>query len=614
MNILLILLGALGAFALAYRFYARWIGRVLRQSDRVPTPALTQPDGRDFVPAPLPVLFSHHFATIAGAGPIVGPTLASAYGIYPALLWVLLGSIFIGAVHDYTAMFVSLREKGRSIVQTTGDLTGRLGFFLYIAFTLVMIVLVTGAFLDLSVAALTGAAPAAKLGLPAGNPLGWHLSVAADGTQLVQVGGIATTSVLVMTFAAPLLGWLMHRRRLGALPGGLLACGIALASVWLGLHWPVSFSGLLPEQVRMIWMLLLAGYVLAASALPVWLVLQPRDYINVFTLIGGMLLLGAGCIVGGAQGLRIDPAIAWTPAAGVARLGPIWPVLFITVACGAISGFHALVSSGTSSRQCSRESGARRVGYGAMLTEGLLAVLVLCAIGAGLRGDGLGSIVYPAAGAGNPVLGFSLGLALLAQEALHIPAWLGTVFGLLMIEGFLVTTLDTTVRLNRYLLEELWRFIAPRAPRFLHNPYFNSALCVAAMLALAWNNGYKTIWPVFGTANQLLAALTLSTVSIWLVQRARPAWFTLLPALFMMSTCLYSLLLLLKKELGKLGAAADSAAAAASGPNWAVVLVAALLLALSLGVVWVAGRALLDFGQGRRERVLTDPADAYAAS
>jgi carbon starvation protein len=250
MNILAILLLALGAFALAYRCYARWIGRVLRESDSIPTPAMTLGDGRDFVPAPMPVLFSHHFSTIAGAGPIVGPTLACAYGVYPALLWVVLGSIFIGAVHDYGSMFVSLRERGRSIAQTTGDLTGRLGFILYIAFTLVMIVLVTGAFLDLSVAALTGAAPAAKLGLLDGNPMGWRMTTAPGGVAMVQVGGIATTSVIIMTLCAPLLGWLMHRRKLGALPGGVLACGIALLSVWAGMHWPVGFGGMEAGQVR----------------------------------------------------------------------------------------------------------------------------------------------------------------------------------------------------------------------------------------------------------------------------------------------------------------------------------------------------------------------------
>jgi len=457
------------------------------------------------------------------------------------------------------------------------------------------------------VAALTGAAPAAKLGMLHDNPLGWKLSTNAQGVAMVQVGGIATTSVIIMTLCAPLLGWLMHRRRLSPLPAGLLACLIAVASVWVGLHWPLSFGGLAPEQIRLVWMLILAVYVLAASALPVWLVLQPRDYINVFTLLGGMVLLAASCLAGGLQGLQLDPLLAWTPAEGAARLGPLWPVLFITVACGAISGFHALVSSGTSSRQCDRESSARRIGFGAMLTEGLLAVLVLCALGAGLRSDGLFDVVFPAEGAGNPVLGFSMGMALLAERALGLPAWLGTVFGLLMVEGFLVTTLDTAVRLNRYLLEEFWRFLmGQRAPVWLLNPYFNSAVCVALMLGLAWNNGYKAIWPVFGTANQLLAALTLCTVSIWLALRARPAWFTLWPAIFMMATCIYSLWLVFGKELAKAGQS--------PGPNSAVLILAALLFVLALGVIWICGTTLLGIYSGRREIIRTDASDAYVPS
>ena len=430
------LLLSLGAFVAAYALYARYIGGVFHASDRRPTPARQLSDGVDYVPTPLPVLFSHHFATIAGAGPIVGPTIAAIYGIYPAWAWVVLGSIFIGAVHDYSSMLVSLRERGRSTAEVTGNLTGRLGFLLYIAFTLLMIVIVTAAFLDLSVQALTSVTSAALVQLPAANPFHWALGTGADGLPTVRIGGIATASVIVMTLFAPLVGWLIFKRRWDTRLVGAIALVIAAASVAIGMYHPVSFAGIEPDKVRIIWMLILSAYVLIASAVPVWLILQGRDYINIFTLVGGMALLIVASVAGGLRGIHIDPALGVNIAEGTAKLGMFWPVLFITIACGAISGFHALVTGGTSGKQCAKESDAKRVGYGGMLTEGMLAVLVLAALGAGLGHEQLLAVQFPAAGAGNPVLSFSLGMGLLSRDALGLPVYIGTIFGLLMVEGF----------------------------------------------------------------------------------------------------------------------------------------------------------------------------------
>lgn len=599
MNILLMLVISLAAFALAYVVYARYIGKVFASSDARPTPATRLRDGVDYVPTPAVVLFGHHFASIAGAGPIVGPTIAAVYGIYPAWLWILFGAVFFGAVHDYSSMLVSLRERGRSIAEVTGNLTGRLGFILYIAFTLLMIVIVTAAFLDLSVRALTSVAPMSVLQLPLTNPFGWQLASGPDGTQLVRIGGIATASVIVMTLCAPLIGYLTFKRHWKMRAVSALAFAIAITSVWIGVYHPISFGGMPEAQVRLVWMLLLAAYVLLASAVPVWVLLQGRDFINVFTLVCGMVLLAAGCITGGLRGMSTDPQFGWQMQQGTAALGFFWPVLFITIACGAISGFHALVTGGTSGKQCARESDAKRIGFGGMLTEGLLAVLVLVALGAGLGLPQYMAVQFPAGHEGNPVLSFSLGMGLLSERALGIPVYMGTIFGLLMVEGFIVTTLDTAVRLNRYLLEELWHFLWHGAPpALLRNYYFNSGICVAAMLALALPNGWKTIWPVFGTANQLLAALTLATVSIWLAYRARPAWFTLLPAAFMMLTCLASLGLIIKAEVAKLNTAAQ--------PNWAVLVLAALLFLLSLGVVYIAVARLREMYSGKRAVIKDD--------
>jgi carbon starvation protein len=551
------------------------------------------------------VLFSHHYATIAGAGPIVGPTIAAIYGIWPAWLWVIAGAIFFGAVHDYTSMFVSLREKGRTVAEITGSLTGRWGFVLYITFTLLLIVIVTAAFLDLSVNALTSIAPLQTIQLPAGNPFGWEIQTAEGGAQLVRIGGIATMSVIIITLLAPLMGLAIHRFKVDTRVMALVALLVAGGSIWFGLYHPVTFGELSAEGIRLVWMLALSLYVLLASALPIWVILQPRDFVNAFTLYGGMALLIVVAIVGGLRGLATDPALSWNIAEGTAQLGLIWPILFITIACGAISGFHSLVASGTSSKQANREGDARRIGYGGMLTEGLLAVLVLLAIGAGLGYGQLMAVQFPEGASGNPVLAFALGAGLLTNKALGIPVYLGTIFGLLMIEGFLVTTLDTAVRLNRYLFEELWTFLwGTKVPALLRSHYFNAGISVVVMLAIAYPNGWRIIWPVFGTANQLLAALTLATVSIWLAFRLRPTWFTLLPAIFMMLTCLGSLTLILKAQLGSLVDPFDE-------PNWAVLILAALLFALGLGVILLAGTRLWEVYSGKRVPIREDPADVY---
>ncbi len=602
MNVLVLLLICLIIFTLGYLVYARYLGRILRSCDKVPTPAHTLRDGVDYVPTPAPVLFSHHYATIAGAGPIVGPAIAAIYGLWPALGWIILGTVFFGAVHDYTTLFVSLREKGRSIAEITHNLTGRWGFILYICFTLVMIIIVTAAFLDLSVQALLSTAAAKTLNMPLNNPFHWQTSLGPDGTPLVKIGGIATTSVIIITLLAPVIGVLIHKVKINIKLAAVLALIVAAGSVWVGLYYPVSFTGLEPAQIRLLWMCILSAYCLLACAVPVWIILQPRDFVNSFNLFIGMAFLIVVTVIGGIQGVSTDPHLNLNIAEGTQKLGLIWPALFITIACGAISGFHSLAASGTSSKQCNTESDAKRIGYGAMLTEGLLAVLVLIAIGAGLGYDHLMTVQWPATGAGNTVLAFAMGMGMLSEKAVGLPVYIGTIFGLLMVEGFLVTTLDTAVRLNRYLFEELWGFVfgAGRVPALFKNYYFNSALSVAAMLALAVPNGWKVIWPVFGTANQLLAALTLATISIWLAVRLRPTWFTLIPAAFMMLTCIASLGFILQGQFKP-----------AAHPNWAIVVLSTLLLVLGIAVIVLTGAKLWGIYRGKFKPVKDDPADAY---
>ncbi len=575
MNILVMLIISVVIFVLGARIYGRLVARWLGEDVSRPTPAETLNDGKDYVPTKFNILFGHHFSAIAGAGPIVGPTVAVLFGYLPVWAWILVGSVLIGAVHDFASLFVSLREKGRSIAEVTRGALGTTGFFLFICFAILLLVLVTSAFLSMTVQALTSTAPLDLLGLTADQTL-LH-TVDKGGVIHGIIGGIASTSVIIITLFAPLLGYAIYKRNMNIALGYVVAAIVAIGSIRIGMSLPVTAD---PKM----WMLVLAVYVTLASGLPVWLILQPRDFINVQILYLGILGIFAVVIVGGFMG--ITPQMPVTAVeAGTAKLSYIWPFLFITVACGAVSGFHSLVSTGTTSKQLAKEGQARKIGYNAMILEGILAtgtVLVVCA--ALTQADYM-RIVWPAPGTGasNPILAFALSMGLMLNKTLSIPTHIGTVFGILMVEGFVVTTLDAAVRLNRYLFEELWNVLFKGAvPAVMRTAWFNSLLSVALMLWLAWNNAFTMLWPMFATTNQLLAALTLLAVSSWLLKRRRQAWFTLIPAVFMVITTIAALLLLLQKFIAQI-----QSGAALSGPVTLLVM-DLLCLGLAIGVVYMA--------------------------
>ena len=602
MSLLLIVLVSVIVYVLGYTIYATYISRAMRVDDSRETPAHTLRDELDYVPSRPFIVFSHHFATIAGAGPILGPTIALIYGLVPALIWIIVGAVFIGAVHDYTSLFVSLREKGRSIAEVTARVSGKLGFFLYITFTILLIVLVCAAFLQFSVSALTSTYEASHFGVDlSGGILPVHTFV-KDGVKMIRIGGIATTSVLIITALAPVIGFLVYKKRINTLLAIILAGAFAVFSVIVGFYFPIQFVNIPDSSVRLIWMLILGAYVLIASSVPVWILLQPRDFTNSMLLYFGMGLMLTSVVVGGLFGLSTEAPL-FSLRLGTEALGFIWPVMFITIACGAISGFHSLVSSGTSSKQCDKEGHAKVIGFSAMLLESLLAVLVICAVASGLGFNKYLSIAWPKDGVGNPVLAFALGLGGLLSNVLHIPIYLGTIFGILMLEGFLVTTLDSAVRLNRYLLEELWKFSfgrfgqAPeKVPAFLRNPYFNSLLTMVAAFLLAFPNAYTAIWPLFGTANQMMAALTLITVSLWLAYRARPVWYTVLPAIFMVTTTMASLIIINVKTIHKLQQHFKPA-------EFSLLVLGIILLFFSIGVVFLGVIRAWEFMSGKAERL-----------
>ncbi len=575
MNILVPLVISLPLLIGAYLIYAKYIDRLFKKDDSRPTPACEFCDDVDFVPTKPFVLFGHHFASIAGGGPIIGPTLALLYGYLPVWLWVLLGSVFIGAVHDMTALFTSVREKGRSIAETATATLGRTGTFLFLGFTIIMLLMVTSVFLKLTAASLTSLVPVSALEVPVGNlPV---RMVVDGGVEKFVIGGIATTTVFVITLFAPLIGYLLYKRNISVWLASLLCITVGVGGVVVGLHYPVQIS---PGA----WMIILSIYTIFAAGIPVWLVLQPRDFTNVFLLYGGMAILLIGSISAGFQGATFTaPALNVTQ--GSSTIGPLFPLLFITVACGAISGFHSLVAGGTSAKQIRRESDIRTVAYGGMVLEGLLALLVMIAVASGFDFTHYVNIVHPAKN-GNPILGFAMGMGGLIQKGLGINPILGAVFGILMVEGFVVTTLDTAVRLNRYLFEELWAVLFKQVPRLMKSYLFNACLCVAMMYGLARTNTIMDLWKIFGSANQLLAALTLIAVAAWMYLRSMKNWVAVWPAVFMLITAIVALVWVLFKSYIPLG-------------NWILCAADVLLLALAIGVVSLCVKFLRQHRQAK---------------
>lgn len=564
MNAAVLLIVAAVLFYLGYRFYARYISRVFEENDKNPTPACSMKDDCDYVPTKPIVLFGHHFASIAGGGPIIGPTVALLFGFIPVWLWAVLGSIFIGAVHDMTTLFASVREKGKSVSEIAKSTLGNTGFFLFISFTILLLLLITSAFLGLTATALTSVLSLDVLKLDPSQTI--VKTVVVNGVVNAQIGGIASTSVIFITCLAPLIGYLVYKKEINVYLASVIAIVVCIISVIVGLNYPVTLN---PTT----WMIILSFYCLLAAGIPVWIILQPRDFTNSFLLYAGIAALFIAGIVAGFKGVTFS-APALNVADGTSKLGPIWPFLFITVACGAISGFHCLVAGGTTSKQISKESEIKKIAFGGMLLEGLLAIGVLVAVGCGIAFTDYTNIVFPTvAGAkSNPILAFAAGAGGLFNMGLGIPPVYGTIFGILLVEGFVVTTLDTAVRLNRYLFEELWQVIFKNVPKIMKSYLFNALLCVILMFILAYNNAFLVIWPIFGSANQLLASLALIAVSVWLVKRGKNIWFTVVPAIFMMITTLYSLVvLLMEKYIPK--------------QNIMLSIVDVLLIVLSIGVI-----------------------------
>lgn len=493
MQILLILLITIVLLSLAYRFYSPHIARLLGVEPDRPTPSHTMRDGVDYCPAKMPILFGHHFASIAGAAPIVGPIIAAAYGWLPVILWILLGGIFLGAVHDFATLVASVRHSSRSIGEVIRQRVGVLGSRLFLFFlwaTLVLLIAVYLVVVSKTFAEVPAAATASSL---------FIVLAAAFGVSIYRL-------------CMP-LGWMT-----------LLAVVILATCMMAGLYWPMRLSA-------EVWLMILLVYIVVASVTPVWVLLQPRDYLNSFLLYSLLGVAIAGVFVARPEA-RYPAFITWVDP----KLGPLFPILFVTVACGAISGFHSVVASGTTAKQLDREGHARPIGYGAMLVESLLAAIALITV-IGLTTKGYSESLAM----GGPVALFSRGIGALLEK-LGLDVRIGTDFAALAVSAFVLTTMDTATRLCRFAFQEFFTPPEGKKPSILNtNRFIGTGITVAASAALALSGQWKLIWPIFGSANQMLAALALLAVSLWLRHRGMKAGFLRLPMFVMFAITLAAL-------------------------------------------------------------------------
>jgi carbon starvation protein len=516
----LILIGT-AFFVVAYLVYGRYLERLFGVDTSRKTPAHTQKDGVDYVPTKLPVLFGHHFASIAGAGPIVGPIAAAYLGWGPVALWIIFGCIFIGAVHDFAALFLSIRHEGRSIGYVIEEQLGYIGRLIFLVFCWVALVLVVAVF-----------------------------ALLVAGT-FVEKPAVATSSLLFIIMA-PIFGFLVYRGKMGLLPASLIFVPLLFVSIWIGTELPldlVTMWGQSAVWVKNFWIIVLFLYVFAASIMPVWMLLQPRDYLNSY-LLYAMLIAGFVGIIAARPAFAMPAFVGWAADKPGGGIGTLFPILYVTVACGACSGFHALVSSGTTAKQLATECHMKPISYGAMLVEGLVALMALVSVAVLAPTDYAEKLI----GEGK-IVAFADGLASFTSTVGIREDWAGVFFSL-AISAFMLTTLDTATRLTRFAWQELFlpsagheRDAVSPARRVFGHPVTATLLAVlaAGYLALSGNTGQ--IWPVFGASNQLLAALTLLVVTLWLVARKKNFWVALVPMVFMTAITVWALMNLLVRNL-----------------------------------------------------------------
>ncbi len=549
----------LAYFVLAYFSYGSFLKKLFSLDPKNPTPAHTNMDGIDYVPTKAPVLFGHHFASIAGPGPIVGPIMAAYFGWLPALIWILVGCVFIGAFHDFAALVISVRNRGRSVSFVMEKMMGFTGRQLFLSFCLLCLVLVVAIF-TLLIAGLFAKFPE-----------------------------VATASLLFI-FMAPLFAFSTLKLNFSLKKASLIFIPLVFLSVYIGESFPFNVETALniaPENVKSFWIFVLALYIFIASVMPIQWLLQPRDYMNSW-LLYVMLALGIAAIVAYSPEIKMSSFEGFSAVTGDGKMTDMIPALFIFIACGACSGFHALVASGTTSKQLNKESDALPIGYGAMLVEGILGIMALVAVMSMEHGQ------FAELGK-NPPAAFATGISNFCG-ALGLDVGLAKIFISLAISAFMMTSLDTATRLGRFVCQELF---IPKASnedsrasveteanssnelslvrRIFMNKYYASFAIVAVSIYMALSGEAASLWPIFGASNQLMSALTLLVISLWLLYKNVNWLVAFIPMVFMLIMSLWGVTQVISQQWNSNGVLV--------GLGFVLVVMACMLVALGLSVI-----------------------------
>ncbi len=569
MDTLLLMLVCGVGYIVAYHTYGRFLARrifQLKADARVPSVELN--DGVDYVPARKGIIFGHHYTSIAGTGPIVGPAIGIIWGWLPAIVWVFVGSIFMGAVHDFGALVVSMRNEGKSISEVAAKYINARVRFIFFAVVFLSLLIVIAIF-GVVIAAVFARFPSAVL------PVWLQIPIAMA------------------------LGYAVYKKTANVTLSTTIAVIALYLTIALGAYKPFEMPGLFGLPATGVWVIILLIYAFIASTLPVTTLLQPRDYINAWQLFIAMALLVGGCIV---ASLRGDLPLA-APAVNAnlpANTPPIWPFMFVIIACGAISGFHSLVASGTSPKQVAKEPDCQFVGYGSMILESFLAVLVIICVGAGvamalklddgsvLTGRAAWDHFYTtwigAKGLSDKIAPVIIGAANM-METLHVPRAMGVALMGVFIASFAGTTLDTSVRIQRYIVSEM---ASDMKVPLLPNRWVATTFAVGTAAALAFatgadGTGAMKLWPLFGTANQLLAALALLVITLYLKRKnGRKYLVTAIPCVIMLIITNYAMV---KNEI-----------AFVRNQNWLLVVIGGIIFALAL---WMTVEAIITFTAAR---------------
>ena len=508
MNGLTLVCIAIVIFAFAYLFYGRWRVKTWGIEPDAKTPAYRFEDGRDFAPASRFTVFAHQFSSITGAGPVTGPIIAAMFGWAPAFLWIIVGGIFFGAVQDFTALYASVRNDGKSMGKIIEQYVGKTGCKMFLLFSWLFSLLVIAAFSDIMASTFNGFSKTGEL-------LGPNAAA----------GSISTLYV----FVAMVFGWAVRRFHIGGVKEVILALICMVAMIAVGIANPFFAS-------RTSWLYATYAYCFIASVLPMWLLIQPRDYLSVFLLLCMILAGVVGILVG-------NPTINMPAFKGFTVANrPLFPILFVAIACGAVSGFHSLVSSGTSSKTISNEKDMLPVGYGAMLIESVLGVVSLV-IACSVAVNGALPKATPFA-----IFGSAIGRYF---SIFGIPPYVSNCIVTMCISALAMTTIDAVTRIGRMMLQELLSEYDSNAAKFLSNTYVATIVTLIPSYLLCLG-GYLNIWPLFGAANQLLSALVLIALAVFLRTTGRKSWMLYIPMTFMFVVTMSALCLSLYGIYGKL--------------------------------------------------------------